>query len=107
MAFRFLPVNHLPATCVFYHVTGYPCLTCGMTRATIALAHLDLRRAMEFHPLAVVFAAAFALWWVVGVYEALTGRRTAVLDWARRRVLALTLSAFGLLFVFGVLRIVM
>jgi len=106
MAVRFLPLDRLPATCVFYRLAGYPCPTCGMTRALIALTHLDLRHAMAFHPVAVVFAAVVAMVWGLAVYEVLTERRNPVLDWARRRALRLTLSALGLLFIFGALRMV-
>lgn len=107
MAVRLLPLNRLPAMCVFYNVTGRPCPTCGMTRAVIALAHLDFRRAMALHPLAVMLAAVFLLLWGMAVHEVLTGRPTGALCWVRRHVTALTLSALGLLLIFGALRFVM
>lgn len=106
VAVRFLPLDRLPAACVFYRCTGHPCPTCGMTRALIALTHLDLGRATAFHPVTVVFAAVVTLIWGLAVYEVLTGRRNPVLDWARRRALSLTLSALGLLLIFGALRAV-
>ena len=106
VAVRFLPLDRLPATCVFYRCTGYPCPTCGMTRSLIALTHLDLGRAMAFHPVTVVFAAVVTLIWGLAVHEVLTERRNPVLDWARRHALWLTLSAFGLLLIFGALRAV-
>jgi hypothetical protein len=105
-AARFLPLNRLPSTCVFYHVTGYPCFTCGMTRATAALARLDFERAMAYHPLAVAFVGVFALLWGALVYGTLTHRSTALMGWVQRHVLRLVLSAFGLLMVYGVWRIV-
>lgn len=104
-AARFLPLNRLPSTCVFYHVTGYPCVTCGMTRSVMALVRLDFERAMMYHPLTVVFVGAFAVLWGALVYESLTDRRTALLDWAMRHALALVASAFGLLLVHGAYRI--
>lgn len=106
LAVRFIPFDRLPATCVFYRVTGHPCPTCGMTRALVALTHLDLGRAMALHPLAVVLAAVVTLIWGLAVYEALSERRNPVLDWARRRAVKLTLWALGLLFIFGLLRAV-
>lgn len=104
-AVRFLPLNRLPSTCVFYHVMGYPCPTCGMTRATIALTHLDFQRAVVFHPLAVVFAAALTVIWGMAVYEMIARRPTVPLGWIRIHAVSLVLWAFGLLFVFGALRI--
>ncbi len=45
-------------TCLFRLGLGIPCPACGLTRATLALAHLDLGRAIHFHPLAPALAAA-------------------------------------------------
>ncbi len=35
--------------CVWRYFFGIPCPGCGMTRAYIALLHLDIRRAFYFH----------------------------------------------------------
>src|SRR5438093_9660047 len=45
--------------CIFLAVTGYPCLTCGATRAAIAFFHLDFMSAWKWNPL--VFAALCGL----------------------------------------------
>ena len=37
--------------CIIYLVTGLPCPACGLTRAFISLARLDLRQALAYHPL--------------------------------------------------------
>ncbi|WP_367172316.1 DUF2752 domain-containing protein, partial [uncultured Cetobacterium sp.] len=37
--------------CIFYNLFGIPCLTCGITRAYIALFHLNLKKSFIFHPL--------------------------------------------------------
>lgn len=37
--------------CLFINIFGLPCLACGMTRAYISLAHLDIKRAFYYHPL--------------------------------------------------------
>lgn len=37
--------------CVFLAVTGHPCLTCGMTRATIRFFHGDFVGAVRWNPL--------------------------------------------------------
>ncbi|MBP6963751.1 MAG: DUF2752 domain-containing protein [Armatimonadetes bacterium] len=106
-AARFVPLDRLPSTCVFYRVTGYPCPTCGMTRSLAALAHLDFGRALSFNPIAVILAAFFALLWSAAVHEILTRRRTRLLDWIRPRVPTLVLSCIGLTILYGVLRIVL
>jgi len=104
-AARFLPLNRLPSTCVFYHVTGRPCPTCGITRSIIALTHLDFGSAIAFHPLAVAFVGMFGVLWGAAVYEAITGRSTVVVSWARCHALKLTLSALGLLLIFSAFRL--
>jgi len=48
-------VEHAPTTCTFRMVTGKPCPTCGMTRATCALAHGEWFTAMAYHPLVIPF----------------------------------------------------
>jgi hypothetical protein len=45
--------------CPLASVFGVPCPGCGLTRATLALAHGDLRHALELHPLVLVLAPLF------------------------------------------------
>lgn len=45
--------------CPLASVFGVPCPGCGLTRATLALAHGDLSRALELHPLVFVLAPLF------------------------------------------------
>lgn len=40
-------------TCMFYALTGWHCVSCGMTRALHALAHGDVPRAFSMNPLAM------------------------------------------------------
>ena len=57
-------VEQAPTTCLFRIVTGNPCPTCGMTRATCALAHGEWAKAWRYHPLAVPFwVTLVALLW--------------------------------------------
>ena len=60
---RLLHLDALPFyVCYFRAFTGWPCMTCGSTRALGALAHLDLAAAVAANPLAVVVGVAIGLW---------------------------------------------
>jgi hypothetical protein len=48
-------------TCLLRLTAGIPCPACGLTRAALALAHLDLARAQRFHPLALALAGLAAV----------------------------------------------
>ena len=55
--------------CIFHHFTGEPCLTCGATRAAIALLHGNFPAAFALNPLATfALLAAIAL----NVYAAIS-----------------------------------
>jgi len=45
--------------CPLASVVGIPCPGCGLTRATLALAHGDLEHALSLHPLVFVLAPLF------------------------------------------------
>jgi hypothetical protein len=47
-------------TCILRLVFGVPCPACGLTRASLASAHLDFASAVRFHPLAPALLAVFA-----------------------------------------------
>ena len=53
-----LPLPHCP----FLAITGYPCLTCGATRCSIALLHGNLVGAWLWNPLAFVTLCGVALY---------------------------------------------
>jgi hypothetical protein len=73
-AFLSLLADRLPP-CIFHQVTGYPCPTCGTTRAILALAGGRWREAVLFNPLAILAGALFFAWLIGGwaVYG-MTGR---------------------------------
>lgn len=48
-------------TCLVRLAVGLPCPACGLTRAALALAHLDIARAQRFHPLALALAGTTAV----------------------------------------------
>jgi len=63
----------LPA-CTFRALVGISCPTCGVTRATLALANLDFRLALRINPLATVLLTAFVASGLVAGLSALRGR---------------------------------
>lgn len=46
--------RHMPV-CVFHLLTGWNCISCGATRATFALLRGDLRTAVYYNPLYILF----------------------------------------------------
>lgn len=69
--------------CPFHRMTGYPCPTCGGTRATFALARGDVFGALTLNPLVTVGVPVFA-WWLA--FVAITGRAPRRLDTHSRRL---------------------
>lgn len=65
-------------TCMFKCVTGYPCATCGSTRATLLLAQGEVGAAAALNPL---FVGALALAVVAIVWRVLSGPRSASSRW--------------------------
>jgi hypothetical protein len=47
--------------CPVMMLTGYPCAGCGSQRAIHALLHLDIRTALEYNVLVVIFVPILAL----------------------------------------------
>jgi hypothetical protein len=77
--------------CAFKRLTGFACLTCGLTRCVMALGRGSWREAFHWHPAAAAFAAllpALALWdlqraWRGRPYPDLPNSRAARLSaWA-------------------------
>jgi Protein of unknown function (DUF2752) len=56
--FAFIVVERLPF-CPMATVLGIPCPGCGLTRASLALLHGDVRGALALHPLVFVLAPLF------------------------------------------------
>ncbi|MGB5341463.1 MAG: DUF2752 domain-containing protein [Thermoanaerobaculia bacterium] len=75
----------LPA-CTFKALVGIPCPTCGVTRATLALADLDLRVALLINPLATLLVMAFVSGGLVAGMSALGGRSLREPRWNLRPV---------------------
>ena len=105
LAARFVPWERIPSTCVFWHVTGLPCPTCGITRSFVALSHLDFHRSVAMHPFGIPAMGLFGLWWVLSLYGIVGGKPVGMLRWAHGRGALLALTGFALLIVFGAIRI--
>lgn len=62
-AIGLLGLDRIPfAFCVFKGLTGWPCPTCGSTRAVGQLFGLDLAGALAMNPLTTVVAVVIAAW---------------------------------------------
>ncbi|HZZ84192.1 MAG TPA: DUF2752 domain-containing protein [Anaeromyxobacteraceae bacterium] len=73
---RFFPLLALHLRCPLLALTGWPCPTCGMTRAFVRLAHGRLQGAVAASPLGAFLAAAA---WAFAL--------AALVAWAARRPL--------------------
>lgn len=64
--------------CIFKATTGWPCLTCGATRALARLYELDLAGAAAMNPLAVLVAFTLVPWGTADVLLMTRGRALAL-----------------------------
>ena len=62
-----------PAPCGMRTLTGFPCVSCGGTRAMRALAIGDFPAALSFNPLAVLAVLAALLWFGITLWQTFTG----------------------------------
>lgn len=69
-----LPERLSVPACSFPATTGYPCPSCGMTRAMVAMTRGDIVTAVRLHPFSVMLFAAIVIVAIFGAAEALTGR---------------------------------
>jgi hypothetical protein len=85
-------------SCPFLAVTGYPCLTCGATRCTIALAHGKFLSALSWNPLAFVALCGLIVFnlYALGVLVGRTAR-LRIVDWTRPEKKVARIAVIGLL----------
>ena len=70
--------------CPFLAVTGYPCLTCGATRCTIALLHGNFFLAWSWNPLALVALCGVAVFDLYAIVVLLARTpRLRMIGWTR------------------------
>jgi hypothetical protein len=86
--------------CPFLAVTGFPCLTCGTTRATIAFLHGDFWLAISWNPLAFLALGGVAVFDLYAVVV-LLGRcpRLRIIDWTRTEKNAARIAVVALIVV--------
>lgn len=66
------PLAGLLPGCAFKRLTGFACITCGLTRCVLALGQWDWRAAFHWHPAAALCAAllpVLALWDLVRAWR--------------------------------------
>ena len=60
--------------CPFHWLTGFPCASCGGTRALLALSRFDVGAALAWNPLVAALGIAFVAGGAVALCAALLGR---------------------------------
>ena len=107
LALRFIPFDSIQGVCGFYRSTGYPCPTCGMTRALEATVRLGFAKAVTMNPLGPLAFGFMGVWWVDALLQLCTGRSTRLSRWAGRHGIELAVTGFLLVLFYGILRIIM
>lgn len=72
--------------CHIKRLTGFNCLSCGATRSTLALIRGDIRTAVWYNPLYVVFLGWLVYLYarvVVSLFQKPYRRYVLVVDWGR------------------------
>jgi len=96
LAWAWLRLGTPTPGCAFHRLTGYPCPTCGSTRAVVALLAGRPLRALSWNPLTVLAMGAFEIGGIAAPLWLAAGGRVPVLEgrlpwWARFGALALVL----------------
>lgn len=83
-----LPVR--APNCGFRNTFGFPCVSCGGTRAFQSLSQGQVLEAIAFNPAIILGVAAISAWFIVGL--ARYGRGRPLKDDSRRKMSAKTLA---------------
>jgi hypothetical protein len=90
--------------CAVKAVAGLPCLTCGTTRAGLALARLDLLSALAINPVAALGWTVLVVGGLAAGTAALVGRPIREPDWRLSRswrIALVLVLVFNWLYLFG------
>jgi hypothetical protein len=100
------PVRPLPFdVCLFKHLTGLPCQTCGLTRAVCFAVRGEWAQSVAYHPAGPLVAVSLGVLAVWAATESYRGQPIA--EGLRRRAGAMLLTAgAGLSLVTWVVRLV-
>jgi hypothetical protein len=60
--------------CLWHRLTGYRCLTCGLTRSVCHALRGDWAGSFAYHPLGIVVLAALVVWTARSMAEAVVGQ---------------------------------
>lgn len=114
MAALFFPVDRFPpGFCVFLHLTGFPCPTCGFTRAFCAFAHGDFFAGIFNCPFALLFFVFIILIFIYNAAVVMAGifgfqiRRGAGLQLSSKTAAVLAIVFLSLLMANWIYRLIM
>ena len=98
LALFFVSPANLPLPgCAFQSVTGYSCMTCGMTRSLHAMAHGNLALSAGHHLLGPAVFIGMLVCFLVFAFEALSGRRSVLR--IRGKIRNRVIAAFAIVWV--------
>ncbi|HMD34772.1 MAG TPA: DUF2752 domain-containing protein [Vicinamibacterales bacterium] len=81
------PDRPLPLdVCLWHRLTGYRCLTCGLTRSVCHALRGDWAGSFAYHPAGIVVLAAVVFWAMRSAAEASSGRVVPILHVDIRQV---------------------
>jgi hypothetical protein len=63
------PVFHIHIQCLFHGVTGLYCPGCGLTRACLALLHLDIYQAFRYNMILFILPPIYLLYFMLELAE--------------------------------------
>lgn len=84
--FRATRSDNIPDLCIFRHITGIPCPSCGSTRSIVTLMHGNISEALLLNPFGLIIAAimlSVPLWII---FDMLTGKKTLLEFYLRAEV---------------------
>lgn len=87
--------------CVFYSVTGYPCIACGGTRAAYSLLRLEIFKSIAYNPIPVMFALSSAGLILTEAARLIAGKKSRL---PQRTVPTIVIAATAVALIFFALR---